>query len=103
MQVLCDNFLSERMTEAWKWMRVGSADVTEQGWIVRPGSQYGMDYVLYSRHPSESHSSFCVRCLSGDRQLTWVDLQAAHRVCAQARPKRVAAPRFAKPESLNVE
>jgi hypothetical protein len=57
-----------------------------QGWVVRPGPQYGMDFVLYSKHPSEAHSSFCVRCQLGDQRLSWVDLEAANRVSAQASP-----------------
>ena len=57
-----------------------------QGWVVRPGTEYGSDYVLYDKHPSNSHSSYCVLTLTGSRRpavLRWTDVEAASRVCSQ--------------------
>ena len=59
-----------------------------QGWVVRPGAEYGVDYVLYDRHPSMAHSSYCVLALTGSKRpevLRWTDIEAASRVCADVR------------------
>ena len=56
--------------------------------MVRPGAEYGIDYVLYDRHPSVAHSSYCVLALTGSKRpevLRWTDIEAASRVCADVR------------------
>ncbi len=58
-----------------------------QGWVVRPGAQYGVDYVLYSKHPAEAHSSYCLLSLMGTKHpslLSWNDVEAANRNSSQA-------------------
>lgn len=37
-----------------------------QGWLPKPGLQYGGHYVLYPRHPSQCHSTFVVRLVRVD-------------------------------------
>ena len=54
--------------------------------MVRPGSEYGVDYVLYDGHPSIVHSSYCVLALTGSKcpeVLQWTDIEAASRVCSE--------------------
>ncbi|EIE22098.1 hypothetical protein COCSUDRAFT_83489, partial [Coccomyxa subellipsoidea C-169] len=58
-----------------------------KGWVVRPGAQYGVDYVLYSKHPAEAHSSYCLLSLMGTKHpslLSWNDVEAANRNSSQA-------------------
>ncbi|CAL8471496.1 g11038 [Coccomyxa elongata] len=57
-----------------------------KGWVVRPGAQYGVDYVLYSQHPAEVHSSYCLLSLMGRKEpsfLCWNDIEAANRTTSQ--------------------
>ncbi|BDA46875.1 probable tRNA-splicing endonuclease subunit Sen2 at C-terminar half [Coccomyxa sp. Obi] len=57
-----------------------------KGWVVRPGAQYGVDYVLYSQHPAEVHSSYCLLSLMGRKDpsfLCWNDIEAANRTTTQ--------------------
>ena len=61
-----------------------------QGWLVRPGINYGADYVLYNDHPSAAHASFCVLALSGRKApelLAWADVEAINRVATQVRAR----------------
>ena len=54
--------------------------------MVRPGAEYGVDYVLYDGHPSVAHSSYCVLGLTGSKRpeaLRWTDIEAASRVCSE--------------------
>lgn len=53
---------------------------------MRPGADYGVDYVLYATHPSVAHSSYCVLGLTGSKRpeaLRWTDIEAASRVCSE--------------------
>ena len=53
---------------------------------MQPGADYGADYVLYDRHPSEAHSSYCVLALTGSKRpecIRWTDIEAVSRVCSQ--------------------
>ena len=62
-----------------------ASDLALQGWVVRAGANYGADYVLYDRHPSEAHSSYCVLALTGSKRperIRWTDIEAASRVCS---------------------
>ncbi|KAK9918764.1 hypothetical protein WJX75_006707 [Coccomyxa subellipsoidea] len=57
-----------------------------KGWVVRPGAQYGVDYVLYSKHPADVHSSYCLLSLMGRKNpsfLSWNDIEAANRNSTQ--------------------
>ncbi|CAL1386366.1 unnamed protein product [Linum trigynum] len=62
-----------------------------KNWVVRPGSQYGVDFVAYRHHPSLVHSEYAVLVLSegesgGDdglegRLMVWSDLYCTIRLC----------------------
>ena len=69
---------------------------------MRSGLQYGADYVLYPRHPSQAHSSFCAlvvppaaaappgACATTAHAVRhgfpcWPELQGLSRLCVQAR------------------
>ena len=69
-----------------------------KGWIPRTGLQYGVDFVLYQRHPALAHSDYSVLILpvEGSTQRTspafpvqsrstlcWHDLQVTNRLTAQ--------------------
>ena len=75
-------------------MSVSAAVGGLQGWLVRPGTTYGADYVLYADHPSAAHSSFCVLGLMGPKQapelLSWADVEGANRVATQVMRMRAS-------------
>lgn len=58
-----------------------------KNWVVRSGSQYGVDFVAYRHHPSLVHSEYAVLVLSegkGDtngRLRVWSDFQCTLRLC----------------------
>ncbi|XP_057980200.1 tRNA-splicing endonuclease subunit Sen2-1-like [Malania oleifera] len=60
-----------------------------KNWVVRSGSQYGVDYVVYRHHPCLVHSEYAVLVLSeGDedgnanaRLRTWSDVHCTTRLC----------------------
>ncbi|KAG8387732.1 hypothetical protein BUALT_Bualt02G0052000 [Buddleja alternifolia] len=59
----------------------------EKNWVVRIGSQYGVDFVVYRHHAALVHSEYAVLVLSdgdGDtygRLRVWSDFQCALRLC----------------------
>ncbi|CAN1771915.1 tRNA-splicing endonuclease subunit Sen2-2 [Linum perenne] len=58
-----------------------------KNWVVRPGSQYGVDFVAYRHHPSLVHSEHGVIVLSegegliNGRMIVWSDLYCTIRLC----------------------
>ncbi|XP_043688072.1 tRNA-splicing endonuclease subunit Sen2-2-like [Telopea speciosissima] len=58
-----------------------------KNWAVRPGSQYGVDFVAYHHHPALVHSEYAVIVVSesGDnanrRLRVWSDLEGTIRLC----------------------
>ncbi|KAK2967338.1 hypothetical protein RJ640_017058 [Escallonia rubra] len=58
-----------------------------KNWVVRSGSQYGVDFVAYRHHPSLVHSEYAVLVLSkesGDangRLRVWSDFHCTLRLC----------------------
>lgn len=57
-----------------------------KNWVVRPGSQYGVDYVAYRHHPALVHSEFAVLVFSDDesasgRLRVWSDFHCTLRLC----------------------
>ncbi|XP_042489049.1 tRNA-splicing endonuclease subunit Sen2-1-like [Macadamia integrifolia] len=83
--------------ELWKYMnskRTGFPDFYKayshlrmKNWVIRPGSQYGVDFVAYRHHPALVHSEYAVLVLSGggdnaNRRLrVWSDLEGTIRLC----------------------
>lgn len=63
-----------------------------QGWIPRTGLQYGVDLVIYQRHPAIAHSDYSVLvhplgenvlCEFGRPALSWHDVQVTNRLTTQ--------------------
>uniref|UniRef100_A0A6M2F2N0 tRNA-intron lyase n=1 Tax=Populus davidiana TaxID=266767 RepID=A0A6M2F2N0_9ROSI len=55
-----------------------------KNWVLRPGLQYGVDFVAYRHHPSLVHSEYAVIVLSeGDtgRLRVWSDFHCTIRLC----------------------
>ncbi|KAL3843487.1 hypothetical protein ACJIZ3_000890 [Penstemon smallii] len=56
-----------------------------KNWVVRPGSQYGVDFVAYRHHPALVHSEYAVLVLSendGNGRLSvWSDFHCTLRLC----------------------
>lgn len=86
--------------ELWKYMRSKRESfpelyrayhhLREKNWVVRSGTQYGVDFVAYRHHPALVHSEYAVLVLpegGGDsdgarlRLRVWSDLQCSLRVC----------------------
>lgn len=64
------------------------AHLRAKNWVVRPGIQYGVDFVVYRHHPALVHSEYAALVFSegndncdGDRLRVWSDLQCSLRVC----------------------
>ena len=75
---------------------------------MRSGLQYGADYVLYPRHPSQAHSSFCALVVPPGGSAApgalptaadavregfpcWPELQGLSRLCVQVRTAAACA------------
>ncbi|CAM8970097.1 unnamed protein product [Rhodiola kirilowii] len=58
-----------------------------KNWVVRPGSQYGVDFVAYRHHPALVHSEYAVLALSegdnesNERLQVWSDILCTVRLC----------------------
>lgn len=58
-----------------------------KNWVVRSGSQYGVDFVAYRHHPALVHSEYAVLALSSqngsanDRLRVWSDFHCTLRLC----------------------
>lgn len=58
-----------------------------KNWVVRSGSQYGVDFVAYRHHPALVHSEYAVLVLSSeggngnDRLRVWSDYHCTLRLC----------------------
>lgn len=64
------------------------AHLRAKNWVVRPGIQYGVDFVVYRHHPALVHSEYAVLVISegnadcnSNRLKVWSDLQCSLRVC----------------------
>lgn len=75
-------------------MRPTRACSIVQGWLPKPGLQYGGHFVLYDGHPEDSHSSTIVRwagheaCAGSDvPRMDWQDTMATLRVAGTVRKK----------------
>ncbi|KAG5515441.1 hypothetical protein RHGRI_036482 [Rhododendron griersonianum] len=58
-----------------------------RNWVVRSGSQYGVDFIAYRHHPALVHSEYAVLVLSegqgnaNGRLRVWSDFQCTLRLC----------------------
>ncbi|KAG7010605.1 tRNA-splicing endonuclease subunit Sen2-1, partial [Cucurbita argyrosperma subsp. argyrosperma] len=88
----------KNVQELWQDMKSRKATFPEfymayqhlrmKNWIVRPGSQYGVDFVAYRHHPALVHSEFAVLVLSEGggsnenvRLRVWSDFLCTIRLC----------------------
>lgn len=92
--------------DLWRRLQVARSDFLmlylayhhfrSKGWIPRTGLQYGVDFVLYQRHPALAHSDYSVliqpirneSCTAGPVALTrpalsWHDVQVSNRLTGQ--------------------
>ncbi|CAL1403329.1 unnamed protein product [Linum trigynum] len=89
------------IAELWQYMKSKIANfphyykayshLRTKNWVVRPGSQYGVDFVAYRHHPSLVHSEYAVIVLSeggsssddgvDGRLMVWSDLYCTIRLC----------------------
>lgn len=84
--------------ELWQYMKSKKASFPDsckayfhlrmKNWIVRSGSQYGVDFVAYCHHPSLVHSEYAVLVLSeeengdmNERLRLWSDFHCTIRLC----------------------
>lgn len=84
--------------ELWQYMKSQKAtfpvfykayqSLRTRNWVVRPGSQYGVDFVAYRHHPALVHSEFAVLVLSegggsdeNGRLRVWSDFLCSIRLC----------------------
>lgn len=80
---LCMKSRSERFPDFYK----AYSHLRTKNWVVRSGSQYGVDYVAYCHHPSLVHSQFAVLVLSqvnpdaNGRLRLWSDIHCSIRLC----------------------
>ncbi|XP_043723277.1 tRNA-splicing endonuclease subunit Sen2-1-like [Telopea speciosissima] len=88
---------AKKEEELWKYMNSKRTEfpyfykayshLRMKNWAVRPGSQYGVDFVAYRHHPALVHSEYAVILLSegGDnvnrRLRVWSDLEGTIRLC----------------------
>lgn len=83
--------------ELWQYMKAKKetfpllykaySHLRKKNWVVRSGSQYGVDFVAYRHHPSLVHSEYAVLVLSegedgeNGRLRVWSDIHCTVRLC----------------------
>lgn len=91
-----DNHIFD-LEQLWNYMKIkretfpnsfkAYSHLRAKNWVVRSGSQYGVDFVAYRHHPSLVHSEYAVLVLSegnGDvngRLRVWSDFHCTLRLC----------------------
>lgn len=74
------------MREAFPDIYKAYSHLRMKNWVVRSGSQYGVDFVAYRHHPALVHSEYAVLVLSGGegdankRLAVWSDFQCTTRL-----------------------
>ncbi|KAJ8563686.1 hypothetical protein K7X08_032138 [Anisodus acutangulus] len=91
------NDCEQNINELWKYMMSkrenfpvlykAYSHLRSKNWVVRSGSQYGVDFVAYRHHPALVHSEYAVLVLSSARNGTsngrlrvWSDFQCILRL-----------------------
>ncbi|CAN4100901.1 unnamed protein product [Withania somnifera] len=73
--------------ELWKHMTSRKENFPSLFKVMRPGSQYGVDFVAYRHHPALVHSEYAVLVLSAQdgstngRLTVWSDFHCTLRLC----------------------
>ncbi|GFQ01425.1 tRNA-splicing endonuclease subunit sen2-2 [Phtheirospermum japonicum] len=97
IKVIAENKCVKNDDELWRYMMSKKADfpylfkayshLRVKNWVVRAGSQYGVDFVAYRHHPALVHSEYAVLVLSGEdggrnvRLKAWSDFHCTLRLC----------------------
>ena len=87
-QIMDNEFLWKYMNDrkvVFHNLYIAYDHLRSKNWVVRPGIQYGVDFVVYRHHPALVHSEYAVIVL-GDNGLRarlreWADIQGTLRVC----------------------
>ncbi|MCL7030247.1 hypothetical protein MKW94_030168 [Papaver nudicaule] len=79
--------------DVWKYMKskrkafpefyIAYSHLRKKNWVVRSGSQYGVDFVAYRHHPSLVHSEFAV-VVDFDKSYrlkVWAEFEGTVRLC----------------------
>lgn len=97
IKVVGENKCAKNDEELWHYMtakRVGFpilfkaySHLRKKNWVVRAGSQYGVDFVAYRHHPALVHSEYAVLALcdedgnTNSRLKVWSDFHCTLRLC----------------------
>ncbi|GLT81851.1 hypothetical protein SLE2022_002810 [Rubroshorea leprosula] len=97
LRIVGEEHCTKNNEDLWQYMKSKKAVFPEsykafshlrlKNWVVRSGSQYGVDFVAYRHHPAFVHSEYAVLFLSeGDDNLNgrlrvWSDLYCTVRLC----------------------
>lgn len=97
IKIVTENNFEIASEELWMYMRSKKekfpnlfkaySHLRMKNWVVRSGSQYGVDFVAYRHHPSLVHSEYAVIVLSdnngetNERLMVWSDYHCTLRLC----------------------
>ncbi|XP_052199230.1 tRNA-splicing endonuclease subunit Sen2-1 [Diospyros lotus] len=98
LKIVGEDGCAKNSEESWKYMTSkretfpdlykAYSSLRTRNWVVRSGSQYGVDLVAYRHHPALVHSEYAVLVLSGGggggangRLKVWSDLHCTLRLC----------------------
>ncbi|CAN4098911.1 unnamed protein product [Withania somnifera] len=97
MKIVDHNDTELNYEELWKYMTSRKesfpilfkafSHLRSKNWVVRSGSQYGVDFVAYRHHPALVHSEYAVLVLSAQnasangRLRVWSDFHCTLRLC----------------------
>ncbi|XP_060168874.1 tRNA-splicing endonuclease subunit Sen2-1-like [Lycium barbarum] len=98
IKIVDHNDCEQNSHELWKYMTSKKENfpvlfkafshLRSKNWVVRSGSQYGVDFVAYRHHPALVHSEYAVLVLSSAQKGTcngrlrvWSDFQCTLRLC----------------------
>ncbi|XP_059625257.1 tRNA-splicing endonuclease subunit Sen2-2-like [Cornus florida] len=96
LKIIGEDQCTKNNEELWSYMKSKEDTFPEylkaysrlrnKNWVVRSGSQNGVDFVAYRHHPALVHSEYAVLVLSGDgdandRLKVWSDFQCTLRLC----------------------
>ncbi|XP_019199304.1 PREDICTED: tRNA-splicing endonuclease subunit Sen2-1-like [Ipomoea nil] len=97
INVVDENKSELSVEELWKYMIStrenfpslckAYSHLRSKNWVVRSGSQYGVDFVAYRHHPALVHAEYAVLVLSSeggdgnDRLRVWSDYHCTLRLC----------------------
>ncbi|XP_009796465.1 tRNA-splicing endonuclease subunit Sen2-1-like [Nicotiana tabacum] len=97
IKIVNHNDCEQNIDELWKYMTSkrenfpvsykAYSHLRSKNWVVRLGSQYGVDFVAYRHHPALVHSEYAVLVLSAQngnangRLRIWSDFQCTLRLC----------------------